>query len=73
MSQGKAEPCTLLIGVLGVVGVVGDVPITDRPPKLPQPNLEMVDAGDMISSGGGIKGLPLPKQLTPTPAAYNSD
>lgn len=72
-SQGKAEPDALLVGMSGVVGVVGDVPVIDRPLKLPHPNLEMLDEGDMGSSGGGMEGFPLLKQLTPTPAAYDSD
>lgn len=73
LSQGKTEPETLLMGVIGVVGVVGDVPIMERPLRLPQPNLDVVDAGELISSGGGGAGTSLPKQLTPTPAAYDSD
>jgi hypothetical protein len=39
----------LLVGMSGVVGVVGDVPVIDRPLKLPHPNLEMLDNGRINS------------------------
>lgn len=73
-SQGKADIDEGLIGVIGVVGVLGLVPIVERLPRLPQPNREaVVDAGDGGSSGGGMTPPLLPKQFTPTPAAYVND
>jgi hypothetical protein len=73
-SHGNAWLDILLIGVIGVIGVEGEVPITDRPLKLPQPKRDVLEEGEATSSRGGMGGLgPFSKQLTPTPAAYERD
>ena len=72
LSQGSAadEWCEGVVGVVGVIGVAERLP---RPVHANREVVGVVAAGDGGSSGEGRAMYLLPKQLTPTPAAYVSD